>query len=130
MDASELKGKRGIRRVINAFGYSLNGFAMAWKNEAAFRQEITLGAILLPLALWLDVSQLERIAMIACLALVIIVELLNSAVEAAIDRIGTDHHELSGRAKDLGSAAVLVSLLLTLYVWGVILFERFSHLLS
>ena len=125
MDANELKGKTGIRRVINAFGYSLQGFRYAWKNEAAFRQELTLGAFMLPVALWLDVSSLERIALVSMLALVIIVELLNSAVEAAIDRIGPEHHDLSGRAKDLGSAAVFVALTLTLYVWGVILYDNY-----
>lgn len=127
MDANELKGKTGLRRVINACGYSVQGFRTAWHNEAAFRQELTLAIILLPLALWLDVSTVERIALITVLALVIIVELINSAIEAAIDRIGPENHELSGRAKDLGSAAVFVALTLTVYVWAVILWDVFTQ---
>ncbi len=123
MDATDMKGKRGLRRIINAFGYSLNGFHTAWRNEAAFRQEITLSICLLPVALVLDVTTLERIALIGSLALVIIIELLNSAIEAAIDRIGPETHRLSGAAKDLGSAAVLVALGLTGFVWASILWD-------
>ncbi len=125
MANNPLKGKTGIKRIVNAFGYSLQGFCYAWKNEAAFRQELLLAAVLFPLALWLDVTSLERIALVAVLAVVLIVELLNSAVEAAIDRIGPEHHDLSGRAKDLGSAAVFVALSLTIYVWGVVLYDNF-----
>ncbi len=125
MEINPLKGKTGIKRIINAFGYSLQGFCYAWKNEAAFRQELLLAALLFPLALWLDVTSVERIALIAVLALVLVVELLNSAIEAAIDRIGPEHHHLSGRAKDLGSAAVFVALALTVYVWGVILYDNY-----
>ncbi|MGH1372313.1 MAG: diacylglycerol kinase [Cellvibrionaceae bacterium] len=126
METNPLKGKTGVKRIINAFGYSLQGFRNAWRNEAAFRQESVLVLILLPVALWLDVSVLERVALVSVLALVLIVELLNSAVEAAIDRIGPELHELSGRAKDFGSAAVFVALTLTLYVWGVILYDNYG----
>lgn len=94
------------------------GLKAAFRHEAAFRQELLLAALLLPLACWLNVDSVQRMLMIAVLFLVLIVELLNSAIEAVVDRVGTEHHELSGRAKDLGSAAVLVSLLLTLYIWG------------
>ncbi|NHN38599.1 diacylglycerol kinase [Pseudomaricurvus alcaniphilus] len=126
MDATELKGKKGLTRVVNAFGYSMNGFMIAWKNEAAFRQEIVLAVLLLPVVAWLDVSTLERIALIGVLALVLIVELINTAIENAIDRIGPERHQLSGHAKDLGSAAVFVALALTLYVWGVIVFDALT----
>ncbi len=126
MQTNPLKGTTGFKRVINACGYSLQGFRNAWRNEAAFRQEAVLVMVLLPLALWLDVSTVERIALISVLALVLIVELLNSAVEAAIDRIGPEYHELSGRAKDFGSAAVFVALTLTLYIWSVILYDNYG----
>jgi len=126
METNPQKGKTGIKRVMNACRYSLQGFRYAWRNEAAFRQELTCVAILLPLALWLNVSTVERIALVGVLAIVIIVELLNSAIEAAIDRIGPEHHDLSGRAKDLGSAAVFVTLTLTLYVWSAILYDNYG----
>ncbi len=126
METNPLKGTTGFKRIINAFGYSLQGFRNAWLNEAAFRQEAILVLVLLPLAVWLDVTTLERIVLIGVLAIVLIVELLNSAVEAAIDRIGPEHHELSGRAKDFGSAAVFVALTLTLYVWSAILYDNYG----
>lgn len=97
------------------------GVRAAFRNEAAFRQELLLVAVLMPLAFWPDVALVERLLMVSSLFLVLIVELLNSAIEAAIDRIGLESHELSGRAKDLGSAAVLVTLVWTGYVWGSIL---------
>ncbi len=108
---------KGLRRLLLAAGYSTKGLRAAWCQEAAFRQELILTLVLLPIALWLDVSVMERLLLIAVLILVLVVELLNSAIEAAIDRIGPEFHELSGRAKDLGSAAVLLSLLLTVVVW-------------
>jgi len=125
VDATELKGKTGLRRIINAFGYSIKGFQTAWAHEAAFRQEILFCSVLIPLALWLNVSVLERIALVGALALVIIVELINSAIEAAVDRIGPESHYLSGAAKDLGSAAVLVAITLTAFVWGSVLWGVF-----
>ncbi|MCW8860503.1 MAG: diacylglycerol kinase [Deltaproteobacteria bacterium] len=111
----------GIRRIILAAGYSFLGFKAALQHEAAFRQELLLSFVLIPLAFWLDVEPLQRVLMVAVLFLVMIVELLNSAIEAVVDRIGLENHELSGRAKDLGSAAVLSSLLLVAYVWGEVL---------
>ena len=118
-------GNTGIKRIIHASLYSWLGLSAAWKNEAAFRQELTLIIVLLPAAFWLGQTALERALLISCLLLVLIVELLNSAIEAAIDRHGQEQHELSGRAKDMGSAAVFISLVLVALVWGLIAAERF-----
>ena len=122
---SPYKGKTGIRRLINAFGYSCAGLKTAYKNEDAFRQEVILAAVLIPLAIYLDVGTIERILMIGSVLLLIIVELLNSAVEATVDRISLDHHKLAARAKDIGSAAVLMSLVNLLVVWGLIILHKF-----
>jgi len=111
------KGQSGIRRLINAFFYSLSGLALAFRHESAFRQEIALAIVLIPTACVLPVGAVERVLVIASVLLVLIVELLNSSVEAAIDRIGFDTHRLSKRAKDLGSAAVLVALAALLLTW-------------
>ena len=111
------KGHSGIRRLVNAFFYSLSGLAMAFRHESAFRQEIALAVVLIPVACLLPVGAVERVLLIASVLLVLIVELLNSSVEAAIDRISFDTHRLSKRAKDLGSAAVLVALTLLLVTW-------------
>jgi diacylglycerol kinase (ATP) len=108
----------GIKRIAMAGVYSFQGFKAAFQNESAFRQELFLSIILIPLAFWLNVEPLQRVLMVAVLFFVLIVELLNSAIEAVVDRIGPEQHELSGRAKDLGSAAVLGSLFLTAYIWG------------
>ena len=118
---SPYKGKTGLRRLWNAFGYSLAGFRAAYKHEDAFRQEVLLAAILIPLALWLPASNLGKAMMIASVLLVIIIELLNSAVEAAVDRISLDDHDLAKRAKDIGSSAVLASLINVVVVWGLVL---------
>ena len=107
---SQYKGKTGVRRLWNAFGYSLAGFRAAYKHEDAFRQEVALAAILIPLAFWLPVGNSGKALMIASVLLVIIIELLNSAIEATVDRISLDDHDLAKRAKDIGSSAVLVSL--------------------
>ena len=115
----------GIRRILRATKFSSQGLAAAWKNEAAFRQELLLVIVLLPVAVWLGQTALERAVLIGCLFVVVIVELINSAIEAAIDRHGNEMHELSGRAKDMGSAAVFISLLLVAVVWGLIAAERF-----
>ena len=115
------KGKTGLRRLWNAFGYSLAGFRAAYKHEDAFRQEVMLAAVLIPLAFWLPVGHLGKALMIASVLLVLIVELLNSAVEATVDRISLDDHNLAKRAKDIGSAAVLVSLINVLVVWTLVL---------
>ena len=114
-------GKTGIRRVVDATGYSLQGLKAAWIHEAAFRQELVLTLVLSVCAFLLPVTMLERTLMISSLLLVVIVELLNSAVEAVVDRVSDDWHELSGRAKDIGSAAVFVALVLALFVWASIL---------
>ncbi len=112
---------QGWRRLVNAAGYSWSGLKAAWRNEEAFRQEALLCALLLPVALWFGDSALERALLIGSLLLVVIVELLNSGIEAAVDRIGQERHELSGRAKDIGSAAVLVALLNAALIWLLIL---------
>jgi diacylglycerol kinase (ATP) len=111
------KGQSGIRRLINALFYSLSGLNLAFRHESAFRQEIALAVVLIPLACFLPLGAVERVLLIASVLLVLIVELLNSSVEAAIDRIGFDTHRLSKRAKDLGSAAVLIALTALLITW-------------
>ncbi len=118
---SPYKGKTGFKRLINAFGYSLAGFRAAYKHEDAFRQEVLLAAILIPLAFFLPASQIGRALMIGSVLLVIIVELINSGIEATVDRISLDSHDLAKRAKDIGSAAVLVSLVNVVVVWTLVL---------
>ena len=115
----------GWRRLVNATGYSWAGLKAAWRNEEAFRQEGLLCAVLAPLALWLGDNAVERSLLIGSLLLIVIVELLNTGIEAAIDRIGPDWHPLSKRAKDMGSAAVLLALLLCAAVWCAALYHRF-----
>jgi diacylglycerol kinase (ATP) len=115
------KGKTGLRRLLNAFGYSLAGFRAAYKHEDAFRQEIHLAVIMIPLALWLPASHTGKALMIGSVLLVIMIELLNSAIEATVDRISLENHDLAKRAKDIGSAAVLVSLINMAIVWGLVL---------
>lgn len=111
----------GLKRILNATGYSFQGLRAAWNNEAAFRQELVLLAVMTTASFFLPVTQIEQILMVATLFLVVIVELINSAIEAIVDRIGPERHELSGRAKDIGSAAVFVALLLVGITWGSIL---------
>ncbi len=113
---------QGVKRVFLAAAYSFQGILSAIKNEAAFRQECLLAIFLIPLAWYLEVSQVERILLIAPIFLVLITEMLNSAIEAAVDRMGNEHHTLAGRAKDMGSAAVFIALCLTAYIWIEILF--------
>ncbi|EGT4354963.1 diacylglycerol kinase [Cronobacter sakazakii] len=114
----------GLTRIINAAGYSWKGLRAAWKNEAAFRQEgvAVIAAILI--ACWLDVDPITRVLLIGSVTLVMIIEILNSAIEAVVDRIGPEFHELSGRAKDMGSAAVLLSIILALVVWVTLLWQH------
>jgi len=112
-------------RLVRATVVSLAGLRAAWIHEAAFRQECRAAAVLLPAALWLGQDAVERALLLGACLLVLVVELLNSAIEAAVDRVGTDHHLLAGRAKDLGSAAVFMALLLFLCVWGSIAWDRF-----
>lgn len=113
-------GTTGIKRLIHATKYSLQGLKAAWKNEEAFRIEVVLAAILIPAAFWVGDTALERALLIASLFIVLIAELMNSAIEAIVDRIGLEHHELSGRAKDIGSAAVFISLVSNTIVWVLI----------
>ena len=117
MEESPFKGRTGFTRLGNALVYSVHGFASAFKHEEAFRQEALLAAVLVPLAFFFDVSGIARAIMIGSVLLVLIVELLNSAIEAAIDRISLENHRLSKRAKDIGSAAVLLSLVNVAVVW-------------
>jgi diacylglycerol kinase (ATP) len=114
-----------LGRIWNAGLFSLAGIRAAWKHEAAFRQEIILGVILMPTAFWYGSTAVERVLLIGSCLIVLIVELLNSALEAAVDRIGEDRHALSGRAKDMGSAAVFISLWTVVMTWGLIGYERF-----
>jgi len=120
-EESPHKGKTGLRRVINATRYSLEGFAAAARHEDAFRMEVLLFVVLAPVALWLGSTGVERALLVGCLLLVLIVELLNSAVEAAVDRISFENHRLAKRAKDIGSAAVMLSLVNAAIVWLLIL---------
>ena len=115
---------RGILRVMRALGASANGLVGAFREEAAFRQELALAALVIPLALWLGHSGVERALLIAPMLLVLIVELLNSAIEATVDRIGFERHQLAGLAKDIGSAAVFVSFGLLVAVWLLVLVGR------
>ena len=119
-------GLFNLRRVWRAAGYSASGLKAALENEAAFRQEMALFVLLAPLGLWLGRNGVERSLLVGSLVLVLVIELLNSAVEAAVNRIGNEPHELSGRAKDIASAAVFLSLLLVALVWVLVLFDRFG----
>jgi diacylglycerol kinase (ATP) len=119
-------GNTGLTRLINATRYSLQGIASAWRSEEAFRQELTLMLLMIPAAFWLGRNAVEHALLIGSCLLVVVVELLNSAVEAVVDRIGSDIHPLSGQAKDMGSAAVLFSLLIVAATWGLIALERFG----
>lgn len=119
---SPFKGKTGLRRLLNAMGYSWAGLRAAYKHESAFRQEFWLGLILVPLGFYLGDTAIERVLMVGSLLLVLIVELLNSAIEASVDRISLEHHLLIKRAKDMGSAAVLLSLLNVVMTWALLLF--------
>ena len=121
-------GKGGIARIIDATGYSLQGLKACYRNEAAFRQEVLLVLLLAPLSFWVADNAVEWILLVGPLLVLLIVELLNSAVEAIVDRIGNERHELSGRAKDMGSAAVLLSLLLIAATWIPLLWGRLMEL--
>jgi len=121
---SPFKGKTGLLRIFHAFLNSCDGLADAWQNESAFRQELLLAAVLIPVALLVHVTPAERALLVASVLLVLVVELLNTGVEAAIDRISFERHLLSKRAKDIGSAAVLVTLVLLAVVWAAILLPK------
>jgi diacylglycerol kinase (ATP) len=126
MDSGQIesphKGKTGLRRIWNALFYSFDGLKAAYRHEDAFRQEVWLAAVLVPLALFLPASGTGKALMIASVLVVLIVELLNSAVEATVDRVSLEHHRLAKRAKDIGSAAVLISLINIMIVWLLVLF--------
>ena len=118
-------GKTGLARIIDAAGYSFKGLRFAWKNEAAFRQESVLALVLIPLAFWIGNNAVQISLLIGSCLIVMIVELLNTGIEAVVDRISDEYHTLAGSAKDLGSAAVLISLLQVLVVWVLVIMERF-----
>lgn len=113
-------GATGITRIIHATRYSMKGLSSAWLHEAAFRQELLLIILLMPLAFLVGDGLTQILLLMIISWLVVIVEILNSAVEAVVDRIGSEHHELSGRAKDMGSAAVFIALALNVLVWGAL----------
>ncbi len=119
---SPYKGKTGLVRLMNAFGYSYAGFKAAFKHEDAFRQEVFISIVLIPLAFYLGHSAFARVLMIGSVLLVMIVELLNSSIEATVDHTSIEHHPLAKRAKDIGSAAVFLALLNVFVVWGLIIF--------
>ena len=118
-------GNKGLTRIIKAFGFSVKGFRAAWKHEEAFRQEVILALILLPLSFYVAANATQLAILLSTLFIVLITEILNSAVEAVVDRVSDEHHKLAGRAKDMGSAAVLLSLTMTVVIWGVIINENF-----
>jgi diacylglycerol kinase (ATP) len=120
----------GWRRVVNASNYSWAGLRYAWREESAFRQELVLALLLAPAALWLGGSAVERALMIGSLMLVLMAELLNSAIEAVVDRAGTGQHPLAGAAKDLGSATVFIGLWNVIIIWGLILWQRLPERLG
>ncbi len=126
-DAADLPPKAtGLERLLRATGYSLAGLRAAWVHEAAFRQETLLALILVPAAFRLGGNAVEVALLAGSVLVVLITELLNSGIEAVVDRLGAERHPLAGRAKDLGSAAVFVALVLVVLVWGGILFERYG----
>ena len=116
----------GFTRLVHATRYSAHGLRAAWRHESAFRQECALAAVLVPCALWFAETGTQAALLIAVTGLVLVVELLNSAVEAVVDRIGPERHELAGRAKDMGSAAVCVSLVLLVATWALVAWDRFT----
>ncbi len=117
---SPYKSVGGLRRIRDALTYSFRGLALALRIESAFRQELILAAVLVPAAILLSLPAIETVVLIGSIGMVLIVELVNSSIEAAVDRISLDHHRLSGRAKDLGSAAVFVALMLCFATWVLI----------
>ena len=121
MDTNKPQNNRGVRRLINAARWSMKGFRATFKNEEAFRQELLLLLILAPLGYWLGHTGVERALLIGSLFLVLIVELLNTAVETVVDRIGPEQHKLSGRAKEQGSAAVFVAVVLVPITWALVM---------
>ena len=123
---SEFKSKSGLKRILSAFFYSLDGLKAAWRHEHAFRQELALFAMGTVIALVLRISPFEKLLLIGVLVLILIVELINSALEAVVDRVSLERHPLSKNAKDFGSAAVLLACLLAAAAWAVVLLDRFA----
>ena len=121
MEESPFKGKTGLRRIIKAAGYSIEGLASAYVHEDAFRQEVLLAVVLIPLSFLIESEMFGRALMISCVLLLLIIELINSAIEATVDRISLDDHRLAKRAKDIGSAAVLVGIVNLAVVWTLVL---------
>ena len=128
-DATALKGKKGFQRLLNATRYSMKGFAAAYRHEAAFREEVMLAIVLIPAALLLGVSAVETVLLIGSVLLLMLVEILNSGLEAVVDRIGPEIHPLSGRAKDLGSAAVFIAIVILCLTWGLIAVPAVWHMI-
>jgi diacylglycerol kinase (ATP) len=122
---SQFKDKRGLARITSAFWNTMDGFKSAWHGEQAFRQEVVVGTIGTVIALSLPISAFQKLALIGVLLFVLIIELINSAIEAVVDRISLDRHPLSKNAKDFGSAAVGLAILLAAAIWAVVLFTRF-----
>lgn len=120
-DAAAFKGKKGLTRLWNALGYSRDGLAAAWQNEAAFREEVLLAVIAIPLAFYLGKTGIDRALMVGSIMLILIVEILNSGLEAVVDKASPEKHELAKRAKDMGSAAVLLSLINAAAIWAFVL---------
>ena len=118
---SEYNDTGGLTRMVRAFGYSLQGFRACYRHEAAFRQEVLAAAVVIPLGLWLGDGGVEKALLVGSWLFVMIVELLNSAIEATVDRFGPEHHQLSGRAKDIASASVFASITLAVTTWGLVL---------
>jgi diacylglycerol kinase (ATP) len=124
-DSTSLKGARGVRRLVNATRYSLDGLRAAWRHEDAFRQELVLAVVLAPIALLLPLPAADKVLLVGSLLLVLIVELLNTAIEAAVDRDSVQIDALGKRAKDYGSAAVMIALVVAAFTWATILGARY-----
>jgi diacylglycerol kinase (ATP) len=122
---SEFKSKSGLKRIASALGYSIQGLRAAWRHEHAFRQEIALLVVGSGIALALRISAFEKLMLIGVLVLILIIELINSSIEAVVDRVSLERHPLSKNAKDFGSAAVLLACLLAAAAWAVVLYNRF-----
>ncbi|MET0981449.1 MAG: diacylglycerol kinase [Telluria sp.] len=122
---SEFKSKAGLKRIYNASSYAIQGLAMAWRTEHSFRQELLVFALAVIFAFVLPVSGFQKLALVGVMLLVLIVELINSAIEAVVDRISLERHPLSKNAKDFGSAAVGLTILLAALTWGTVLYNRF-----
>ena len=119
-------GVTGLRRIINAAGYSWLGLKAAYKYESAFRQELWLAIIMIPLGIYIGETPIAKAALVTSVMFVLIIELINSCIEAVVDRVGDEPHKLSGRAKDMGSAAVLISLIMTGLIWAAVIIEQYQ----